>query len=186
MGLALEHEPEDRDEHEQQREQREERVVGDQCRKAPRTIVAELLYHGDRDRQRPSPLLSTVERTHWAQEIHARVNTPPWRRSGGFHAGLRPVHAAATSGSDGSGAGWRWCRITVARPLGLNVMLRRPVCSGASRGAESEYRRSTVLSTIFISCIAKLAPRQRRRPPPNGIHVYVPGGLSRKRAGRNA
>ena len=33
---------------------------------------------------------------------------------------------------------------------------------------------------------AKLAPRQRRRPPPKGIQVYVPGDCSRKRSGRNS
>jgi hypothetical protein len=39
---------------------------------------------------------------------------------------------------------------------------------------------------VVISNIAKLAPRQRRTPPPKGIHVYVPGGDSRKRSGRKA
>src|SRR3954447_13104252 len=34
--------------------------------------------------------------------------------------------------------------------------------------------------------VAKLAPMQRRRPPPNGIQVNVPGGESRKRSGRKA
>jgi hypothetical protein len=29
--------------------------------------------------------------------------------------------------------------------------------------------------TAAISCVAKLAPMQRRGPPPNGIHVYGAG-----------
>ena len=65
-------------------------------------------------------------------------------------------------------------------------MLRRAAVSGAAIPGASSKRRSTVASTIFISCWAKAAPRQRRRPPPNGIHVYVPGGFSTNRSGRNA
>ena len=40
----------------------------------------------------------------------------------------------------------------------------------ASAGASSQ-RSSTARSTSFISSSAKLAPRQRRRPPPKGIQV---------------
>ncbi len=42
-GVALQHEAEDRDEHEQQREQRDERVVGDQRGELAGLVVAELL-----------------------------------------------------------------------------------------------------------------------------------------------
>jgi hypothetical protein len=63
----------------------------------------------------------------------------------------------------------------VAPPAGLKVIPRRRVVSAlawpAPCGALSAKRPSTVRSTIFISCSAKLAPRQRRRPPPNGIQV---------------
>ncbi len=65
-------------------------------------------------------------------------------------------------------------------------MLRRPVGSGRGPAGASSKRASTSRATIFISCSAKLAPRHRRRPPPNGIHVYVPGCLPRNRSGRNA
>ena len=41
----------------------------------------------------------------------------------------------------------------------------------AADRAAARRRASTARSTIFISSIAKLAPRQRRRPPPNGIQV---------------
>jgi hypothetical protein len=47
-GVVAQDEAEDRREHQQQGEQREERVVGDQRRQVARTIVAELLEHGDR------------------------------------------------------------------------------------------------------------------------------------------
>ena len=47
-------------------------------------------------------------------------------------------------------------------------------------------RSAAARRTMRISSRAKLAPMQRRRPPPNGIQVYVPGLASRKRSGRNA
>jgi hypothetical protein len=50
-------------------------------------------------------------------------------------------------------------------------MLRRTVRSGRGSAGSNVKRRSTAPSTIFISCWAKAAPMQRRRPPPNGIHV---------------
>ena len=43
----------------------------------------------------------------------------------------------------------------------------------AARGAR---RRRTAVSTTRISISAKAAPRQRRTPPPNGIHAKVDGG----------
>ncbi len=42
---------------------------------------------------------------------------------------------------------------------------------GWARPGSTVKRRSTSLITIFISCSANAAPKQRRRPPPNGIHV---------------
>ena len=61
----------------------------------------------------------------------------------------------------------------------------RAVSAGPSAGSSSK-RSSRARSTSFISSWAKLAPMQRRRPPPKGIHVYVPGACSRKRSGRKA
>ena len=65
-------------------------------------------------------------------------------------------------------------------------MARRRIPSDAESSGDSETARVIARSTCFISNIAKLAPRQRRTPPPNGIQVYVPAGCSRKRSGRNA
>ena len=60
--VVLQHEPERGDEHQQQREQREERVVGDQRREAGRPVVEELAHdrhgHGDGG----APALPAVER----------------------------------------------------------------------------------------------------------------------------
>jgi hypothetical protein len=41
----------------------------------------------------------------------------------------------------------------------------------AGRAGDTSKRDKTAFNTTFISWSAKLAPRQRRRPPPNGIHV---------------
>ncbi len=43
--------------------------------------------------------------------------------------------------------------------------------SRAPAGSSRSIVFATARSTIFISNSAKLAPRQRRTPPPNGIHV---------------
>ena len=80
----------------------------------------------------------------------------------------------------------RACRITVAPRRGLNVMLRRRVVSGWGSHGSSANRRSAAARTIFISSWANEAPMQRRRPPPNGSHEYVPGGSPTNRSGRNA
>ena len=80
----------------------------------------------------------------------------------------------------------RATRITRLPRDGLNVMPRRRVVSGVELALRSSWRERTARRTIFISRSAKLAPRQRLRPPPNGVHVYVPGYLSRKRSGLNA
>ena len=81
------------------------------------------------------------------------------------------------------------------RPVGTGCArgagaVRRATMTGASRGRHERDARggcgalararpassvstasATARSTAFISKIAKLAPRQRRTPPPNGIHV---------------
>jgi hypothetical protein len=75
--------------------------------------------------------------------------------------------------------------VTIAwapRP-GVSVIARRTTGSEPISGGVSSTRETISDRTVFISKIAKLAPRQRRTPPPNGIHVYVPAGDSRKRSG---
>jgi len=77
-------------------------------------------------------------------------------------------------------AGPSWGRVRTS------VTARRVTRSGTSRsGSNLSMPAATARSTTFISKIAKLAPRQRRTPPPNGIHVYVPAGCSKNRSGRN-
>jgi hypothetical protein len=51
------------------------------------------------------------------------------------------------------------------------VIARRRLTSGPSNPGRISQRDRIARSTIFISTSAKLAPRQRRRPPPNGIQV---------------
>ena len=69
--VVLEHEPEDRHEYEQQREEREERVVGDQRREVAGLVVAELLDHGDRKRGDAVAPLKSVEGLQRGERIHA-------------------------------------------------------------------------------------------------------------------
>jgi hypothetical protein len=61
---------------------------------------------------------------------------------------------------------------TAIRPPrdGANVIARRTTLSSPRRLGCSVTRSSSVDRTIRISNRAKLAPRQRRTPPPNGIH----------------
>ena len=47
--------------------------------------------------------------------------------------------------------------------------------SGRGSGACRSVRRAMARRTTRCSAMASAAPRQRRMPPPNGIHVYVPG-----------
>ena len=54
---------------------------------------------------------------------------------------------------------------------GVTVIARRIVTSGPSIPALIPAVRSSSRSTIAISIWAKLAPMQRRRPPPKGIQV---------------
>ena len=68
---------------------------------------------------------------------------------------------------------------------GTIVMLRVFGHSDRPTGLMSTVR-STTLSTACASTIASAAPRQRRIPPPNGIHVAGGGLLPRNRSGRNS
>ena len=65
-------------------------------------------------------------------------------------------------------------RATMTRPsaLGASVIARCLVPSACGEpGCSSTTASAIARSTHFISNSAKVAPRQRRTPPPNGIHV---------------
>jgi hypothetical protein len=55
--------------------------------------------------------------------------------------------------------------------LGASVMTRNWTFDVLASAATRLARSSTRSSTTRISVIAKLAPRHRRVPPPNGSHV---------------
>src|SRR5207237_1363335 len=98
-----------------------------------------------------------------------------------------PSHQAAASAAAGAGrvtpASGR--AMTSAPRLGVIVIARRVTRSGTGSAGSSRTLETIADRTACISNSAKLAPRQRRTPPPNGIQVYVPAGRSRKRSGRN-
>ena len=68
VGIALERVAEQRDEDEQQREDREERVVRDARGQVAALILGELLAHGEREAEHRVPLLEAVEPLHAAIE----------------------------------------------------------------------------------------------------------------------
>src|SRR5947209_17222063 len=74
--VALQDEPQNRDEDEQQREQRDEGVVGDQRRELARLVVRELLDYGDHEAQPPTSLLEAVEGVQPVPEAHWRGGSP--------------------------------------------------------------------------------------------------------------
>jgi hypothetical protein len=76
MRVALEHEAEHRDEDEQQREQRDESVVGDQRGHLPRLIVQELPVDGRDERDARAALLTAVEPAKLLVENHRAPITP--------------------------------------------------------------------------------------------------------------
>ena len=56
--------------------------------------------------------------------------------------------------------------------FGASVIERCLVSSACGEpGCSSTTASAIARSTHFISYSAKVAPRQRRTPPPNGIHV---------------
>src|SRR3954465_4007010 len=61
--------------------------------------------------------------------------------------------------------------VTVAPFPGVNVIARLVMRSPASGAGASLMLRAIAPRTCLISKSAKLAPRQRRTPPPNGIQV---------------
>src|SRR5215218_3039983 len=88
VGAVLEDEPDDRHQHQQQREQREEPVVGEQGGVAAGLVVAVLLDHGERKGQPAVALLEVVEGLHQPLDrFHGLLvptryfDTPPRPRS---------------------------------------------------------------------------------------------------------
>ncbi len=85
-GVALQDEAEDRHEHEQQREQRDEAVVGDQRGELSGLVVAELLDHGRDEADPRAPLLAAVERAQAVGDAHLSFalggQMPAVRRAG--------------------------------------------------------------------------------------------------------
>ncbi len=87
-GVALERVAEQRHEHEQQREDREERVVGHARGQVATLVVGELLAHREREAEHGVPLLHAVEAVHAALEETHRAVMPdprdfhPWRPRG--------------------------------------------------------------------------------------------------------
>ena len=61
--------------------------------------------------------------------------------------------------------------MTLPSAAGKSVTPRRCGVSVSSAGSRRSTLSATARSTAFISNSAKLAPRQRRTPPPNGIQV---------------
>src|SRR4051812_3337445 len=98
-------------------------------------------------------------------------------RDGQGEGGLHPGHprrgscARDKSLYAATGSRTRSRRIVGAPCRGLSVIARRRVSSCPPFAGCTSARSSTARSTTFISSVAKLAPMQRRRPPPNGIHV---------------
>src|SRR4051794_18473350 len=70
-----------------------------------------------------------------------------------------------------AGRGSRSTSTERAPRRGAMTIERRQLDSGRSEAASRRARRRIVRSTIFISKVAKLAPRQRRTPPPKGIQL---------------
>jgi len=67
--------------------------------------------------------------------------------------------------------GHRAPAITSAPRLGTLVIVLRTECSGRLPTGRIALRETSSRSTTAISNSAKAPPRQRRTPPPNGIHV---------------
>ena len=88
-------------------------------------------------------------------------------------AARRPVLRRLSRDSMGAAAAALSRATTTGVPrFGEKVMLRRVTPSGSiARRPAARQRPRTSRSTIRISNSAKLAPRQRRTPPPNGIQA---------------
>ena len=112
-----------------------------------------------------------------------RQNVPPGRFHRSQLAWLRRSRSAPRPGRERpAGRGDQPHEGAVARGDRDHPAPRR--CGGPA--VATMKRSAAARKTMRISSSAKLAPIQRRRPPPNGIQVKVPGLVSRKRSGRNA
>ena len=97
--VALQNESEDGDEHQQQREQRDEAVVGDQCGELPRLVFAELLYHRRHEAHAARLLLTAVEALEGVGDAHGAPPRPtlgcagelPRGKVGGLQAWTRDI-----------------------------------------------------------------------------------------------
>ncbi len=110
----------------------------------------------------------------FVSQVHLRRT----RRSSSF-CSSRPIAttaippATARLPARAPSPGLAQARSIAIRPprVGASVIARRVTPSPRPRAADrSRTASSTARITTFISSSAKLAPRQRRTPPPNGIH----------------
>jgi hypothetical protein len=74
VAAPVEHEPDHGHGHQQQREQREEPVVGQQRGPLAALVLPVLLDHGHREGQQPVPLLEVVDRPQEALQL---LHRPP-------------------------------------------------------------------------------------------------------------
>ncbi len=76
--VVPQHDVEQRDQHQEQREDRNERVVGDQRGQIARPVITELLPHRQREPQRRPAALQTVGPAQQAiKEFHHTKSYPP-------------------------------------------------------------------------------------------------------------
>jgi len=76
--------------------------------------------------------------------------------------------------------------VTMRPPrLGTSMVPRRRRCSLRDVAGMRPVPANTFSRITVISLTARLAPRHRRTPPPNGIQRSGVGGWSRKRSGSN-
>ena len=137
-----------------------------------------------------------LDRRHPSVSIHLRVPAETfreWAESEGFRdpllarlrrLGVRRPRARFDQAL--AVPGWQGVAALEAATRASEALIdRRAIRSGTTpSGRSDEQRRESTRRTAAISNSAKLAPRQRRIPPPNGIQLYVPAGDSRKRSGR--
>ena len=92
IGIALQHEPENRRQQQQEREQRQEAVVRDQRGEVRALILGELVDDGDREARPPVASLERVESLR-----HAHGRRP--RRSSTTHLTILPRYRKVGPGS---------------------------------------------------------------------------------------
>src|SRR5919204_5094155 len=134
-------------------------LAGDADFRAIHTSLQTPLRGGDH-------LRNGVRRRRVPRRAQARPTQVRQRLAGGRYA----LGVAATWA--GSFAGFGADRITARAPcLGTKVIPLRTPLSGRRRAGARSVRSITRRTTTFISNSAKLAPMQRRMPPPKGSQV---------------